>query len=135
MAAPEFVYLNEQAVRVTGWKKDDASGTIGFVVIASGEKDRDALLDLFSREPVMVRLGQGSAIPMEVRSLDTRSMGDGQRAPYRVEVSLWPEGSVPAPEGARGKDGLAADPLLDRLDSILELLTEIRDQLRQASRP
>lgn len=135
MAAPECVYLNEQAVRVTGWEKDDASGTIGFVVIASGENDRDALLDLLSREPVMVRIGQGSAIPMEVRSLNTRSMGDGQRAPFRVEVSLWPEGSVPAPKGARDTDGPAADPVLDRLNTIVELLTEIRDQLRQTRRP
>lgn len=134
MPAPEFVYLNEQAVRVTGWEKDDASGTIGFVVIASGENERDALLDLFSREPVMVRLGQGSAIPMEVRSLDTRSMGDGQRAPFRLEVSLWPEGSVPASDSSRNKDAPLEDPLLDRLDTIVDLLTEIRDSLRQARR-
>lgn len=134
MAAPEFVYLNEQAVRVTGWEKDDASGTIAFVVIASGENDRDALLDLFSREPVMVRLGQGSAIPMEVRSLDTRSMGEGQRSPFRVEVSLWPEGSTPAPEPSKNPGDIAEDPILVRLDAIVDLLTDIRDQLRQARR-
>lgn len=132
MATPEFVYLNEQAVRVTGWEKDDATGTIGFVVIATGEEERDTLLDIFSREPVMVRLGQGSAIPMEVRSLDTRSKGDGTHALYRVEVSLWPEGSVPATEPAPEPATLERDPVLQRLDTIVGLLGEIRDELRRA---
>lgn len=131
MAAPEFVYLNEQAVRVTGWERDDATGTIAFVVIATGEDGRDALLDIFSREPVMVRLGQGSAIPMEIRSLDTRSMGDGSRSLYRVEVSLWPEGSVPATEPGPGPGERDGDPVLDRLDTIVTLLGEIRDELRR----
>lgn len=132
MATPEFVYLNEQAVRVTGWEKDDATGTIGFVVIARGEEERDALLDMFSREPVMVRVGQSSAIPMEVRALDTRSKGDGTHALYRVEVSLWPEGSVPAAEPPHKPVPLDDAPMLQRLDTIAALLEEIRDELRRA---
>jgi hypothetical protein len=128
MAAPEFIYLNEQAVRVTSWDRDDATGTIEFIVIAEGEAARDQLLDIFSREPVMVRIGNGSAIPMDIRSLDTRSGGEGARSIYRVRVSLWPEGSVPAPKTAAAP----VDPVQDRLDRIIALLTEIRDELRSS---
>lgn len=128
MAAPEFIYLNEQAVRVTGWKRDEATGTIEFVIVAQGETDRDQLLDIFSREPVMVRLGTGSAIPMDVRSLDSRSTGDEPRTVYRLQVSLWPEGSAPAPDA--GTDEVTGDPTLHRLDQIIKLLTEIRDEVR-----
>lgn len=128
MAAPEFIYLNEQAVRVTGWKRDEATGTIEFVIVAQGETDRDQLLDIFSREPVMVRLGTGSAIPMDVRSLDSRSTGDEPRTVYRLQVSLWPEGSAPAPDG--GSSEATDDPALQRLDQIIKLLTEIRDEVR-----
>lgn len=129
MAAPEFIYLNEQAVRVTGWKRDDPTGTIEFVVIAQGETDRDQLLDIFSREPVMVRIGNISAIPMDVRSLDTRSTDEGGRSIYRMQVSLWPEGSVPA--GTSAKAEAPPDPVEAKLDQIIGLLTEIRDEIRR----
>lgn len=128
MAAPEFVYLNEQAVRVTSWNRDDTTGTIELVVIAEGEASRDQLLDIFSREPVMVRIGNGSAIPMDIRSLDTRSGGEGARSIYRVRVSLWPEGSVPASKAAKAP----VDPMQERLDRIIALLEEIRDGLRSS---
>lgn len=127
MAAPEFIYLNEQAVRLTEWKLDDASGTVELVVIAQGEADRDQLLDIFSREPVMVRLGNRSAIPMDVRSLDTRASSEGTRAIYRLQVSLWPEGTGPA----REEEPPSADPLHAKLDQIIKLLTEIRDEVRR----
>lgn len=129
MAAPEFIYLNEQAVRVTSWARDEASGTIEFVVVAQGETDRDQLLDIFSREPVMVRVGNGSAIPMDVRSLDTRSSTEGGRVLYRLQVSLWPEGSVPA-SSEEPETRPSADPIEARLDRIIKLLTEIRDEMR-----
>jgi hypothetical protein len=129
MAAPEFIYLNEQAVRVTGWKREESTGTIEFVVIAQGETDRDQLLDIFSREPVMVRVGNISAIPMDVRSLDTRSTDEGGRSIYRMQVSLWPEGSVPASRAADAAP--AVDPVAARLDQVIELLTEIRNELRR----
>jgi hypothetical protein len=128
MAAPEFVYLNEQAVRVTSWNRDDTTGTIELVVIAEGEASRDQLLDIFSREPVMVRIGNGSAIPMDIRSLDTRSGGEGARSIYRVRVSLWPEGSVPPSKPAEAP----IDPTQERLDRIIALLEEIRDGLRSS---
>lgn len=130
MAAPEFLYLNEQAVRVSSWNRDDATHTIEFVIVANGETDRDLLLDTFSKEPVMVRIGSNSAIPMDVRSLDTRSTGEGPRSVHRLHVSLWPEGSV-----ATRADVDEAPPLTSqeqKLDRIIELLTEIRDEIRSA---
>jgi hypothetical protein len=130
MAAPEFIYLNEQAVRVTGWKQDDDSGTIEFVVIAQGETDRDLLLDIFSREPVMVRLGNRSAIPMDVRSLDTRASSEGSRTTYRLQVALWPEGSAPAARTVEAGGADPVDPIAARLDHIIKLLTEIRNEVR-----
>lgn len=129
MAAPEFIYLNEQAVRVSGWKRDEATGTIEFVVVAQGEADRDQLLDIVSREPVMVRVGNISAIPMDVRSLDTRSTDEVGRSVYRMHVSLWPEGSVPVSRTV--EEAPAADPIEAKLDQIIGLLTEIRDEIRR----
>lgn len=129
MAAPEFIYLNEQAVRVSGWKRDEATGTIEFVVVAQGEADRDQLLDIVSREPVMVRIGNISAIPMDVRSLDTRSTDEGGRSVYRMQVSLWPEGSVPVSRTVA--EAPATDPIEAKLDQIIGLLTEIRDEIRR----
>ena len=130
MAAPEFIYLNEQAVRVTGWQRDDTTGTIEFVVIAQGETNRDQLLDIFSREPVMVRIGNISAIPMDVRSLDTRSSDEGTRSIYRLQVSLWPEGSVPASRTDEPAT-VPVHPIESRLDQIISLLTEIRNEIRR----
>jgi hypothetical protein len=132
MAAPEFLYLNEHAVRVSSWNRDDASQTIEFVVIAKGEPDRDLLLDIFSKEPVMVRIANNSAIPMDVRSLDTRSTGEGPGSIHRLHVSLWPEGSV----AARSDEAAApAFPSQEQqLHRIIELLTEIRDEIRAVRR-
>jgi hypothetical protein len=130
MVAPEFLYLNEQAVRVTSWKQDDTTYTIEFVVIAQGETDRDQLLDIFSKEPVMVRIGNNSAIPMDVRSLDTRTTGEGPRSIHRLHVSLWPEGSVPA--RSEGEERAPVSSQDEKLDRIIELLTEIRDEIRSA---
>jgi hypothetical protein len=132
MVAPEFLYLNEQAVRVTSWKQDDTTYTIEFVVIAQGETDRDRLLDIFSKEPVMVRIGSNSAIPMDVRSLDTRSTEDGPRSIYRVHVSLWPEGSVAARSEQEESTPLSSQE--QKLDRIIELLTDIRDEMRTIGR-
>jgi hypothetical protein len=132
MVAPEFLYLNEQAVRVTSWKQDDTTYTIEFVVIAQGETDRDRLLDIFSKEPVMVRIGSNSAIPMDVRSLDTRSTDDGPRSIYRVHVSLWPEGSVATRSEPEESAPLSSQE--QKLDRIIELLTDIRDEMRTIGR-
>lgn len=128
MAAPEFIYLNEQAVRVTGWNREESDGTITIVVIAHGETERDTLLDLFSREPVMLRIGQNSAIPMDVRSLDSRTSVEGDPPTYRIQVALWPEGSAPLP--TKEQVVSSGDPALDKLDQIIKLLTQIRDEIR-----
>lgn len=131
MSVPEFIYLNEQAVRVTSWSRDTKTGAVDFVVVAKGERDRDQMIDLLAREPVMVRIGNGSAIPMEVRTLDTRSTGEGPRSIHRLQIALQPEGirlesSPPTqPEEPEHSE--------DKLNRIIELLTEIRDESRARS--
>jgi hypothetical protein len=132
MAVPEFIYLNEQAVRVSSWRRDEDAGAIEFVVIAKGGQDRDQMLDILAREPVMVRIGTGSAIPMDVRSLDTRTTGEGPSAVHRFQVALWPEGSASKTTSSPAEQPTNPDD--DRLDRIIALLTEIRDELR-AFRP
>lgn len=131
MSAPEFIFLNEQAVRVTSWKQDRDAGTIEFVVIARGERDRDQLLDMLANSPVMVRLGTKSAVPMDVQTLDTRSSGEGPGSIHRLEVSLMPEGAngddKPAQASAEDNE---TDALHHKLDRIITLLTEIRDEIR-----
>jgi hypothetical protein len=128
MVAPEFIYLNEQAVRVSSWKQEDASGVIELVVIAQGETDRDQLLDNLSREPVMIRIGSASAIPMDVRSLDTRSSGSGPGSMHRVSASLWPEGVLPPSDPSTSPERVR--PIEEKLDKIIDLLTEILNGMR-----
>src|SRR5690606_4396744 len=57
MTIPEFVYINEHAVRVTSWRHDRETGGVHFVIIARGDHERDLLLDSFGRQPVMIRTG------------------------------------------------------------------------------
>jgi len=129
MAAPEFIYVNEQAVRVSGWQHSESTGSVELVVIVRGESDRDHLLDQLSREPVMIRVGSASAIPMEVRSLETTSTGSGPTSSYRLKVALWPEGSPVGPATSSPEEDV--DPIVERLDRIIEILTELRDELRE----
>lgn len=127
MTIPEFVYVNEHAVRVTSWRHDRDTGSIHFVVIARGDHDRDLLLDSFARQPVMIRVGPESAIPMDVHALETTTTESGPRSIHRLQVTLAPEGA-PQPRKEREPDAHLA---VDQLDRIIELLTEIRDELRQ----
>lgn len=130
MTIPEFVYVNEQAVRVTSWRHDRATGSIHFVVIAHGDHDRDLLLDSFARQPVMIRVDAGSAVPMEVHSLETTTTDSSPRSLHRLQVTLAPEGA-PRPRKEREPE---SPPAVDTFDRIIELLTDIRDELRQIRR-
>jgi hypothetical protein len=131
MAVPEFIYLNEQAVRVTGWQHDEATGSVELIVVARGDAERDTVLDTLSGEPVMVRVGAASAVPMEVRALDTKTSGSAARTVHRIKASLWPEGA-PNPADA-SRDRKKHDPIESRLDEIIRLLTDIRDEIRKQS--
>lgn len=130
MTIPEFVYINEHAVRVTSWRHDRETGGVHFVIIARGDHERDLLLDSFARQPVMIRTGSESAIPMDVHSLETTTTESGPRSFHRLQVTLAPEGA-PRPRKERQQE---APPSTDKLDRVIELLTEIRDELREIRR-
>src|SRR5690606_41081686 len=125
-----FVYINEHAVRVTSWRHDRETGGVHFVIIARGDHERDLLLDSFARQPVMIRTGSESAIPMDVHSLETTTTESGPRSFHRLQVTLAPEGA-PRPRKERQQE---APPSRDKLDRVIELLTEIRDELREIRR-
>jgi len=120
MPAPEFIFLNDQAIKVTSLRPEDTGG-VTLVVIARGGADRDRTLELLRDERLQVRLGQ-DAPARSMRATDTgvRSSGEGPQAIYRIETTLVPTSGEPA---------TSADPVIERLDRIIALLIEIRDGL------
>ena len=131
MATPEFIYLNDQAARVTSLVPDDATGHDRLVVIARGSGDRDHLLELLNDPELQVRFGPEPGTPMRATNIDIRSTGDGPQAVHRIQTDLVP---VNAPE-ATSLPSPQEDPRISiesRLDQIIELLTEIRDMTREA---
>lgn len=131
MATPEFIYLNDQAARVTSLVPDDATGHDRLVVIARGSGDRDHLLELLNDPELQVRFGPEPGTPMRATNIDIRSTGDGPQAVHRIQTDLVP---VNAPE-ATSLPSPQDDPrtsIESRLDQIIELLTEIRDMTREA---
>lgn len=131
MATPEFIYLNDQAARVTSLVPDDATGHDRLVVIARGSGDRDHLLELLNDPELQVRFGPEPGTPMRATNIDIRSTGDGPQAVHRIQTDLVP---VNSPE-ATSLPSPQEDPrtsIESRLDQIIELLTEIRDMTREA---
>lgn len=119
MPTPEFIFLNDQAVKVTSLRPDDAGG-FTLVLIARGGADRDRTLELLNDAHLQVRLDQGTPRHMKASDVDIRSTGDGPQAIHRIEAALSPASREATPP---------PDPIIDRLDRIVALLTEIRDQV------
>jgi hypothetical protein len=129
MAGPEFIFLNGQAARITSLTPDDKTGGFTLVVMGRGSADRDQLLKLLNADSLSVRLGSGPDQPMRVTSIDVRSSGDGPQAIHRIQTNLVPRQDetsgteTPAPSI---EDRLTS--LEQRLDRIIDLLTDIRDR-------
>lgn len=119
MPPPEFIFLNDQAVKVTSLRPDDAGG-FTLVLIARGGADRDRTLELLNAPDLRVRLDPDDIRPMQATGIDLRSAGEGPQAIHRIETTLIPRAGDPAP---------APDPIVDRLDQVIALLTDIRDRL------
>lgn len=119
MPPPEFIFLNDQAVKVTSLRPDDAGG-FTLVLIARGGADRDRTLELLNAPDLLVRLDPDDIRPMQATGIDLRSAGEGPQAIHRIETTLIPRAGDPAP---------APDPIVDRLDQVIALLTDIRDRL------
>jgi hypothetical protein len=131
MAAPEFLRLNGQAVRVTSWQ-DDADGDAStLVVIARGPADRDQMLALLGARPLVLSLPEESDRTVVTRDVDVRGAGNGQQAIYRIVASLAP---APAPDAAAVENATTPSPSVEdrlasierRLDEIATLLGELR---------
>lgn len=133
MPTPEFIFLNDQAARVTSLVPDDATGHDRLVVIARGSGDRDHLLDLLRDPGLQVRFGPEPSTPMRATNIDIRSTGDGPQAVHRIQAELAPVGEEPVagPPATPRSVRLDDRPDIDsRLDRIIELLTEIRDLMK-----
>jgi len=127
MSGPEFIFLNDQAVRVTSLRHDDATGAVTLVLIARGSGDRDLITRLLETRPLTLRIpdeGERQVVP---RDVDMRSAGEGQRAIYRFSITLAPDESQPDTETTPAptiEDRLTS--LEQRLDQIVAMLDEIR---------
>ena len=129
MAGPEFVFLNDQAVRVTSLRHDAAAGTVTLVLIARGSGDRDLITTLLETRPLTLRIpdeGEQRVVPTDV---DMRIAGEAERALYRFSITLVPEDARSEPETAPPpsiEDRLMS--LEQRMDQIVAMLEEIRSK-------
>lgn len=119
MPTPDFMFLNNQAVKITSLRSGD-DGDFTVVLIARGGADKDQLLDLLNADDLSVRLDTKEARHMLTTDLDVRSTGDGPQAIHRIEASLVPANIEALEEN---------DQIIDRLDRIVTLLTDIRDRM------
>ena len=124
MAGPEFVFLNGQAVRVTGWREDAATGEGSLVAITRGAADRDRLLELLASAPLRLRLEDTPERVVRAHDIDVRSTGAGPQAIYRITATFTPE------PVASGADRAGAASLEDRLDAIERRLARIEEVVR-----
>lgn len=132
MSSPNFIFLNGQAARVTSLKPDAETGGFVLVVIARGGADRDQLLDLLNADTLLVRLDQEPESTMRTADVEVRTVGEGPQAIHRVQATLVPaDTSLPIPTTAPSPTPAtdSASPLEQKLDRIIELLTEIRDRI------
>ena len=130
MAAPEFLRLNGQAVRVTSWEDATSGDTSTLVVIARGPADRDQLLALLEARPLVLSLPDEPDRPVVTRDVDVRGAGSGQQAIYRIVASLAPDG---ADDGAGAQNAMTPAPSVeDRLASIERRLDEVVALLRES---
>lgn len=129
MAAPEFIFLNDQAARITSLAPDESTGGFTLVVMGRGSADRDQLLKLLNDDDLIVRVGSGSDQAMRASDIDVRSSGDGPQAIHRIQALLVPKSpDIPEEPDAGTSDVDRLVSLEQRLDRIIELLTEIRDR-------
>ena len=127
MTGPEFVCLNDQAVRLASIRRDEATGAITLVLITRGSGDRDQITRLLESRPLTLRIPDEGEVPVTVRDVDLRSSGEGPQAYYRFSITLVPE-DTSAHEGATQQPSIEdrLTSLEQRMDQIVALLQEIK---------
>lgn len=100
----------------------DLSG-FTLVLMARGAADRDQLVSLLQSDDLSIRIGDQPERRMTSTGLDISSSGDGPQAIHRMWIRLQPV-SAPLP----GPHAPESRSIEDRLDEIIALLKEIRDQ-------
>jgi hypothetical protein len=132
MAAPEFLRLNGQAVRVTSWQEDANGDASTLVVIARGPADRDKMLALLKARPLILSLPDEPDRPVVTHNVDLRGTGSGQQAIYRIVASLAPTPTADPEETHPSHYATTPAPSVeDRLASIERRLDEIVALLRE----
>ena len=132
MTSPEFIFLNDQAARVTSLVENQASGGFALVVIARGGADRDHLLDLLNADDLQIRLDSGPSRTMRTTEIDIRSVGSGPQANHRIRAVLEPlDEMLPEPATPPPPSEPASSMVEHKLDQIIELLTDIRNRLNE----
>jgi hypothetical protein len=124
MPAPEFIFLNGQAVRVTSLRRDDATRAITLVLIARGSGDRDQMTTLFGTQPLTLRIPEEGEWQVVARDIDLRSSGEGQQAMHRFSVTLDASTEMQTTPEPTIDDRLTS--LEQRMDQIVALLNDIK---------
>jgi hypothetical protein len=115
MATPDFIRLEDEAIRLTSITRAPDGERMTIIVVVRGSRDHDQLVGLLGRSPLMVELPGEAARSMTVASDEFASTGEGPRTIYRHAIELRTGTDEPA----------AADTLDDRLARIEEKLNRV----------
>lgn len=119
MAQPEFVRIDNQAVRVTSLKTDETTGTVDLVIVARGTAAATFLADLANKETVSLEIPDESTDAYSVKGVDIHSTGSGEQSMKRARFTLVPASLAPPSENL-------AESQLDRIECKLDqILAEL----------
>lgn len=115
MSSAEFIYINQQAVRLTSSARDVRSGAVDLVVIVRGNAARDEVTRLVADSPLEIAFPEEAPQAMRVEEIDLKSTGEGARSIHRFNLRLVPWDAT-ADEGS--DEPVAESALMQRLDAI-----------------
>lgn len=114
------VKINDEPVRASIVHNDDEH--LRLRIIAKGSMDRDTVLSSLQSGEIAVQIDDGPMWRMSTISLDTHTAGDdGPSSIHRIDVDLSRLEEIQPP--------VLSDS--DKLDIIIDLLTEIRNSLKR----
>ncbi|HEU0165156.1 MAG TPA: hypothetical protein VFQ54_08925 [Thermomicrobiales bacterium] len=135
MASIDFIYINQQAVRLTSFTRDQQSSRLSLIVIVRGNAARDELNALVAREPITVAFPDEEPAEMHLASVDLKTTGEGARSIHRFDLTLvaWANQANSDISPDATTDSAAESALMRRLDAIEQKLDQltalVRDRL------